>query len=151
MSKNFATNKLKIQKKQLSAAIAFALMLTIVATLVTSVPNTFGQTGQLLSTTTTLFVLLKPIGLGQIQMVRSTIFPLAYSINHTYTITMPNGTTFTIVNASNVRNEESFVTFVCDQLGTWSVSVFWAGDATHRAPAESTQATIQNGWCSPRR
>ena len=43
ISKNFATNKLKIQKKQLSAAIAFVLTLTIAATFITALPVAFGQ------------------------------------------------------------------------------------------------------------
>ena len=154
MSKNFATNKLKIQKKQLSAAISLALMLTIVATLVTSVPNTYGQysgLGQLLTSNIATFVLLNPIGLGQTQMVRSTIYPLAYSINHTYTITRPDGTTFTLVNASDVRNEEAFVTFVCDQLGTWKVTVSWLGDATHQPCCSSfSSVCYPNMGCAVR-
>ena len=145
---NFATHKLKIQKKQLSAAIALALMLTIFATLGTSVPNTYGQiiTGQVLSTSANVNVVLKPIGLGQVQMVRATMYPVLYSINHTYTITKPDGTKFTLVNASNVRTEESFVTFVCDQLGTWSVTISWTGDATHKVPVAATAGYLSATW-----
>ena len=123
---------MKLQKKQSSAAIAFALMLTMFASLATSVPTTFGQ-AQLVSTTASELVLLNPIGLGQVQMLRATVWPVSYSINHTYTITKPDGTKFTLVNASAAVNEESFVTFVCDQLGTWSATASWAGDGTHRA------------------
>ena len=136
-----------MQKKQLSAATALALMLTIVATLVTSVPNTFGQVGQLLSTTAATFIVLNPIGLGQTQMARTTIYPVAYSINHTYTITRPNGTTFTLVNASDPANEESFITFVVDQLGTWKVTASWPGDATHRAPTLSSYTAKPDFVC----
>ena len=132
---------MKLQNKQLSAAITLALILIITATLIiTAVPTTFGQqtTGQTLKTSIALFVMYNPIGLGQTQMIKTTVYPLLYSINHTITVTRPNGTSFTMVNASDLRREEAYFSFVVDQLGTWKVSGYWPGDTTHTPTAGST-------------
>ena len=65
ISKSFATNKLRIPKKQVSAAIAFALMLTIAVTLV-ALPIAYAHTpAWTIATFAFVAPAPNPIGVGQ--------------------------------------------------------------------------------------
>src|SRR3990170_3023761 len=84
---------MKIQKKQLSAVIAFALMLTLAATFITALPVTLGQTQILITTYIWPWVGRTTVGINQPMLIEGVLYPPpGYTINHTYTIRAPNGT-----------------------------------------------------------
>jgi outer membrane protein assembly factor BamB len=121
---------MKTQKKQLSAAIALALMLTTAITLITSVPVAFGVQPA------TAFVFVNPstITLGGTIYIVGWVSPQPAILNSryynfTFTITKPDGTTDPVlVPQSNVEGTHSFG-YVCGQEGTWKVVLSWPGDS----------------------
>ena len=71
-------------------------------------------------------------GVNQTVFIEGVTFPPpGYSVNDTYTITKPNGTTVTILQACDAVTAESSFNYVPDQVGWWRVKISWAGDATH--------------------
>ena len=153
MSKNFATNKMKTLKKQLSTAIAFALMLTIAATFITCAPTAFGQA----TVKSYAFVYATPqtIGTGGTIYIVGWIQPAPRVItatyhNYSFIITKPDGTTVTqFFNTSDSAATMSFG-YVCDQEGTWKVVLSWPGEGD-RAGSVSPPATwiVQTDYVVP--
>ena len=67
--------------------------------------------------------------------------PIYY--DYSFTITKPNGTTDTIVKDSNSEASTSFG-YLCDQVGTWSVTLSYPGDQIHTgAVSEPWTWTVQ--------
>jgi hypothetical protein len=147
ISENFATNKLKIQKKQLSAAIAIALMLTLAATFITALPITLGQavTTPIAKITMSGNLWEGPCisGINQNVFIQTVVspMPLGYSQdqsksagniykNLTFTITKPDKTTDKVTMDTDNRSECWFW-YNCTQLGVYSVSRYFPGDADH--------------------
>jgi hypothetical protein len=96
----------------------------------------------------------KTIGLGESIYIDGWISPPTelnglINANYTFTITKPNGATDTVVKDSDSPGTASFG-YLCDQAGTWSVKLSWAGDPTHLG-SESTPATwsVQEGYVTP--
>jgi outer membrane protein assembly factor BamB len=69
--------------------------------------------------------------------------------NLTFTITKPNGSTDTRVHYSDSAATYSF-SYVCDQEGTWSVKLTYAGDYFHESAAsESATWIVEAGYVVP--
>ena len=84
----------------------------------------------------------KTIGIGQKELIYGCVYPPPpYRINHTYTITMPNGTKKTIVILADSFSQ-SQLEITCDALGTWRVTLSFAGDEKHSAASTSTSWTV---------
>ena len=122
-------------KKRFSAAIAFALMLTIAATFITIA----SVTGLYLTKKHDAYVTVipNPVGIGQRVYIAAWVTPPpvwftgiveSHYYNYTFTITRPDGTTETKwFNESESTAAKSF-NYVCDKVGTWKVVLSWPGD-----------------------
>jgi outer membrane protein assembly factor BamB len=136
---------MKIQKKQLQAAITIALTLTIAATLLTAVPITLGQVAPKIATTAMVKMTPPISGINQNVLIEGVITPrpIGYSQDHslskkdvyhdlTFVIVRPDKTKENVVMDSDDRSEAWFW-YNCTQLGTYNVTLTWAGDAQHKA------------------
>jgi outer membrane protein assembly factor BamB len=131
--------KMKVQKKRLSAAIAIALTLIIAATFISTLPVAFSQVK--IPMTARIGVpgdVPYYRGVNQTVRIQGLTFPPpGYSVDHTYKITKPDRTFDVIVNASD-ELAESWIEYTPDQVGTYTVKISWAGDATHTSCSAST-------------
>jgi hypothetical protein len=135
-----------IQKKQLSVAIAVALMLLLAATFIIQVPMTSGALSSPQQTYAFISVKPKTVGLNQQLLVNSWVYPLAFSPTTylfqdlTVTFTKPDGTTDTfkpqegqtrtaydLTSAYKPGQTELvgalYFYYEPDQVGTWSVKL----------------------------
>jgi hypothetical protein len=137
MSKNFATNKLKIRRKHLSAAVALALTLTIAATFIIALPI---ASGQFLPDARESFAYAvefpNPVGKGQSCVITGWVYPPpAVSgepyYNFTYTITKPDGTKETRLIPVTVVDGTATFNYVPDQVGNYTVVLSFPGDFDH--------------------
>jgi outer membrane protein assembly factor BamB len=128
MSKNFATNKLKIQKKQLSAAIAFALMLTIAVTLVALPAANAHTPAWTISTYAYINVAPNPVGVGQTAYVNFWLDKVPPTVegnwgmhwhNMKVTVTKPNGDTETLGPFDSDAVGGAWTQCVPDQVGIY--------------------------------
>src|SRR3990170_7401579 len=121
---------MKTQKKRLQAAIALALTLTIaVASLIPIAPAAAAK----IKCVAILYEAPNPVGVGQSLYIVGILTPppaanKAIYYNYTFTITKPDGTTETIIHDSDDVAGHS-ISYVVDQIGTWSVKFSWNGDA----------------------
>ena len=126
---------MKLQNKQLSAAIAIALTLMIAATFITALPVTYGRAPFVQAAVS---VSPKVAGLGERVLITGWVNPPPvqnYEVykNYTFVITHPSGTTeIKTIDYSNTDATASFG-FVCNEVGTWSVYLIFNGDASHDA------------------
>ena len=135
-SKNFATNKLKIPKKQVSAAIAFALMLTIAAT-IGALPIVSAHTPAWnVATFAFISVWPNPIGVGQtvnINMWLDKVPPTAFWIygdkwyNFKIEVTKPDGTVDTLGPFTSDDIGGYHISYTPDTVGTYYVQFFFPG------------------------
>ena len=138
MSKNFVTNKLRIRKKHLSAAIAFALMLSIAASTISIAPVT-----ALIPTICSVSVSPKVQQVEQYVLVNAWITPQArftgppdivgYSVYGGFyvNITKPDGTVDTFGPKITDEAATIYFTYIPTQTGNYSVTSYWNGDANH--------------------
>ena len=129
-----------LKNKSKTSVIALILALTIVATLITAIPTTFGQ----VKINTNTFVWAGPttVGLGQKVLIQGDINPRPLGYNQEtgatgaiykdleFHFTKPDGTTETILMDTNPRSEAWFW-YEPDQLGIYGVYTYWAGDDRH--------------------
>src|SRR3990170_281264 len=144
---------MKLQKKRFSAAIAFALTLTIAATFITALPFAFGQE-RIVVTDSMINVYPFVVGINQKVLISGTVNPkpIGYNRDHslsakkiynnfTFMITRPNKTVENVTMNSNDRAEAWF-RYNCTQLGIYSVKLFWAGDAEHKSCITETNEIL---------
>jgi outer membrane protein assembly factor BamB len=140
--------KMKIQKKQLQAAITIALTLTIAATLITVLPVTFSVSGQLTAPqiVTEAVAVAYPFtnGINQNELIWGVVTPRPDGYDHdptlskhniyrnmTFMIHRPDGTVENRTMDSDDRAEAWFW-YNCTQLGHYYVQLSWPGDADHK-------------------
>jgi len=137
----------KISKKQLSAAIALVLALAFAASFVTALPIAFGAVK--ISMTALSWVGPNPVGINQAMLIQGSVYPAPdYAIDLTFRITKPDGSITDIVKTGSIR-AQAYFDYTPDQLGTWRLSVSWAGDATHKSASASTTWTVQAASVPP--
>jgi hypothetical protein len=130
---------MKIQKKRLSAVIAIALTLTMIAALVPSV--TLAQAPKAVFTQACISITPRVAGLGERVLITGWVNPPrevsgeVYA-NYTFVITHPDGRKeIMTIDYSNQDATASFG-YVPDALGNWSVYLIFNGD-TYHDPATS--------------
>lgn len=139
------------RNKTRNSTIAFVLMLTVAATVITIIP----AAAQKIPTDAFLSVTPNPVGLGQYVVVSFWITPpppwdgnwahppIPYE-GYTVTITKPGGTTETKGPFTSFGSGSMYFTYTPATLGTYSAKFSFPGDATHTASESRTMSfTVQ--------
>jgi outer membrane protein assembly factor BamB len=121
--------KMKMQKRRLSAVIALALTLTMIAALIPILPTVSGAVTTYAQTAASPNIV--QVG-GTVSIIGWVTPPPAVSgawyFNYTFTITKPDGSTLTyFFDTSDVEATRQFH-FAPDTVGTWSVVLSFPGD-----------------------
>jgi outer membrane protein assembly factor BamB len=142
---------MKIQKKRLSAAITLALTLTMIVAFMTPLV-TFGQDKIAMTMTNTRYPTI--VGINQNVLLIAWLRPTVMSaqtrefatgpyraINHNFTfiITRPDGTVENVTTDTNIYSQ-AIIRYNSTQLGTYSWSTYWPGDATYASIFQSGAA-----------
>ncbi|MFB3888027.1 MAG: PQQ-binding-like beta-propeller repeat protein [Candidatus Bathyarchaeia archaeon] len=121
-------------RKNIAATAALFLIALTVISAVSFLPVAFAQT----KVRTTAFAFANPqlVGKGQTVWLVGWISPPTGVGNQKYanltmTVTKPDGTTKTVFFDLTDVGAAVNTNFVCDQAGTYSVKLTWAGDARH--------------------
>src|SRR4030067_2483028 len=144
---------MKLLKKQLSATIALALMLTI--TFITAVP-----VAKALELRAYIYEQPNPVGLGQpiyitgwltpppywpqAEIAKSLVEPLYFNL--TFSITKPDGTTDNILFSVSQSTAAITLDYVCDKVGTWNVKFHWSGKQTFPRPGDAPMDSPTTSW-----
>jgi hypothetical protein len=121
---------MKIQKRRLSAAIAFSLIISIAATFVTFMPIAFGDQVESFAY---LAVTPNVAGKGDRVVIIGWVVPPTVEAgdvyhDYTFTVTKPDlSTDEYYFETSNYEATRSFG-IICDQVGTWSVVFSYPGN-----------------------
>jgi hypothetical protein len=151
MSKNFVANRLKIQKKQLSTAFTFALMLTIAGTLVTSPVANAHYPAWTIPSWCFVAVSRNPIGVNQQDIITFWLQDIpptaqgAYGDRWTFyvDITRPDGTNETLGPFTSDPVGGSYTTYTPTQVGTYTIQARFPGQVITGLP-DLTPSVISN-------
>jgi outer membrane protein assembly factor BamB len=160
MRKNIFLNILKTGTHKVITAFAFVLLLAT-ASMMTVLPTVYSQavnpplTGY---TQAYLSLMPNPVGVNQQVLVNAWVSPpplLNYSSSvapgfyagtfrtgYLFNVTKPDGTVLHYNQTSSGEGATWFV-FTPDQLGNWTVTFSWAGDANFSACTTTTQLVVQ--------
>ena len=126
---------MKMQKKQLSAAIAFALTLILAATFITALPIAFGQFLPTARESVLLMLVHRRIQWEKVRAcslragsIHRRQYLAALYYNLTFTVTKPDGTKFNVTRNTLLLLERQSFNYVPDQVGNYTVVLSFPGD-----------------------
>jgi hypothetical protein len=140
--------KPSLTRKNLSSAITLLLTLTIAASFIAALPDTYGQSLVQVSMTAILYKTPNPVGVNQKMFIEGLVSPTPGIVNLTFNITKPDKTVETLIKTTDATAEAQFE-YTPNQIGSWSIKLFWAGDATHSNATATTTFTVQTEAVPP--
>lgn len=126
------------KKKFVTIAIAIFLMLSISASTVLMQSAPVASAATFIETKGFTYAFPAVNGLGQTEYLNGWVSPPmstanTYYYNLTLIVTSPSGHNETILIAKSDVGAGVNTPYVCKEVGTWSLTLVWRGDATHAA------------------